>query len=47
MAAMQEFLADYRAGGREGRYMAATLPHLPFADGAFDLALCSHLLFLI
>jgi SAM-dependent methyltransferase len=26
-------------------YVAASLPALPFADGAFDLALCSHLLF--
>lgn len=25
--------------------MAGALPHLPFADGAFDLVLCSHLLF--
>ena len=30
---------------RPGRYVAAALPHLPFADGAFDLALSSHLLF--
>lgn len=27
------------------RYVAGALPHLPFADGAFDLVLCSHLLF--
>src|SRR5262245_48467626 len=46
MAAMQEFLADYPNGGRDGRYVAAQLPSLPFADGEFDLALCSHLLFL-
>lgn len=26
-------------------YVAAALPHLPFADGAFDLVLSSHLLF--
>lgn len=30
----------------QGRYVAARLPELPFADDAFDLALCSHLLFL-
>ena len=28
-----------------GRYVAAALPHLPFADDAFSLALMSHLLF--
>ena len=27
------------------RYVAASLPSLPFDDGAFDLAVCSHLLF--
>jgi hypothetical protein len=46
MTAMREFLADYPDGGREGRYVAAQLPSLPFRDGEFDLALCSHLLFL-
>ena len=30
----------------ESRYLDAGLPSLPFADGAFDLALCSHFLFL-
>jgi SAM-dependent methyltransferase len=43
---MNRFLADYSAGVRDGRYVAAGLPGLPFADAAFDLALCSHLLFL-
>ena len=46
MAAMNEFLADYETGGRDGRYVAAELPHLPFGDASFDLALCSHFLFL-
>ena len=46
MAAMNEFLADYDAGRREGRYVAAGLPHLPFTDAWFGLALCSHFLFL-
>jgi hypothetical protein len=41
----QLFLADYEAGRREGRYVEASLPTLPFPDKAFDLALCSHLLF--
>lgn len=44
MAAMQVFLTEYRAGG-QGRYVAGMLPFLPFAADAFDLALCSHLLF--
>jgi len=42
---MQLFLADYEAGRREERYVEASLPTLPFPDKAFDLALCSHLLF--
>lgn len=46
MAAMSEFIADYPDGRREGRYVDAALPSLPFRDGEFDLALCSHLLFL-
>jgi SAM-dependent methyltransferase len=46
MEAMKEFLADYPAGRKEGRYIEASLPNLPFNDGAFDLALCSHFLFL-
>lgn len=44
--ALETFLADYEAGRRRGRYVAAALPHLPFADGRFGLAVCSHLLFL-
>ena len=44
---MERFLRDYEAGARDdGRYVAAGLPSLPFADSSFDLALCSHLLFL-
>ncbi len=46
MAAMHAFLADYPAGLAEGRYVAGELPSLPFANGHFHLALCSHLLFL-
>lgn len=46
MGAMQRFLADYEGGKREGRYVEAALPTLPFADDSFDLALCSHFLFL-
>jgi len=46
MASMQRFLEGYETGRAEGRYVAAELPHLPFANGAFQLALCSHALFL-
>jgi hypothetical protein len=46
MAAMQTFLNDFPAGKSEGRYLQAELPSLPFAPGSFDLALCSHFLFL-
>jgi len=44
--AMNEFLADYDEGRRQGRYVDAELPSLPFADRTFELALCSHFLFL-
>jgi hypothetical protein len=46
MAAMAAFLDDYDAGRQEGRYVEAALPTLPFPDLSFDLAVCSHLLFL-
>jgi hypothetical protein len=46
MTAMQEFLRDYTSGRAEGRYVDAALPRLPFADASFDLAVCSHFLFL-
>ena len=44
--AMAEFLKDYTRGKSAGRYLAGSLPHLPFVDHEFDIALCSHLLFL-
>lgn len=46
MAAMRQFLADYEAGKKEQRYIEASLPTLPFNDKQFDIALCSHFLFL-
>jgi hypothetical protein len=46
IAAMQAFLDDYPAGLVEKRYLNSELPTLPFPDTSFDLALCSHLLFL-
>src|SRR5690348_10069610 len=45
-AALDAFLADYPAGLLQGRYVVGALPALPFGDDQFDLALCSHLLFL-
>lgn len=46
MKAMSSFLSDFEAGYRQGRYIPASLPSLPFSDSEFDLALCSHYLFL-
>ena len=46
MQAMRHFLADYARGKTEGRYVFAALPSLPFDALSFDLALCSHFLFL-
>jgi len=46
MAAMSLFLSDYGKGKETGRYINASLPSLPFGDNSFDLALCSHYLFL-
>jgi len=46
MSAMKQFLEDYDAGKKEGRYLDASLPHLPFEEQQFDLALSSHFLFL-
>lgn len=46
LATMQKFLADFEKGKTEKRYQAQSLPALDFADYTFDLALCSHFLFL-
>jgi len=46
MAAMKTFLRDYEENQKSGRYLNASLPTLPFNDGTFDIALCSHYLFL-
>jgi hypothetical protein len=40
------FLEDYDRGKIEGRYLNAELPKLYFQDKQFQLALCSHFLFL-
>lgn len=46
MKAMEIFLSDYNDGKKSGRYIQAALPELPFEEKVFDLALCSHYLFL-
>jgi len=46
MSAMAKFLEDFPAGMIQKRYIPDALPSLPFGDKEFDLALCSHLLFL-
>jgi ubiquinone/menaquinone biosynthesis C-methylase UbiE len=45
MGAMKQFLNDFEIGKKEGRYITAALPALPFADNEFELALSSQLLF--
>jgi hypothetical protein len=45
LEAMDDFLSDYDQGKRDGRYIPAQLPDLPFAPVSFDIVLCSHLLF--
>jgi len=46
MQAMACFLDDFEQGKVEGRYKQASLPELPFSNDEFELALCSHYLFL-
>jgi hypothetical protein len=43
---MQMFLQNFDMGKVQGRYLPQSLPKLYFGDGQFDLAVCSHLLFL-
>ncbi len=42
-SALDAFTADFARS--PGRYLPGRLAELPFIDGTFDLALCSHLLF--
>ena len=46
MEAMKQFLASYEDGKANGKYVPGELPELPFADQSFEIALCSHFLFL-
>ncbi len=43
--ALNRFLNDYRDSYPTGRYVAGSLPELPFDDRAFDVVLCGHLFF--
>jgi len=43
---MQKFLSDYEMGKKSNRYTVGELPKLAFKNNEFDIALCSHLLFL-
>ncbi len=44
--AMSQFLEDFKLGRKENRYIAGELPKLNFTNQQFDLAICSHFLFL-
>ena len=46
MKAMRDFLLDYPKGKINGRYLPESAPALSFSDNSFDLAVCSHFLFL-
>jgi hypothetical protein len=46
MPAMRQFLKDLPVGIQQGRYITSELPVLSFDTKQFDLALCSHFLFL-
>jgi hypothetical protein len=43
---MRQFLKDLPLGIQQGRYITSELPVLSFDTKQFDLALCSHFLFL-
>lgn len=45
MDAMSKFILDF-ASAKERRYVNSGLPNLPFENLQFDIALCSHYLFL-
>lgn len=46
MNAMNTFMSDYDKGKKSGRYLNESLPKLSFNNNQFDIALCSHYLFL-
>ena len=46
MQTMEAFLENYDLGKIQGRYVDAELPSIAFPAKSFDLAVCSHFLFL-
>ncbi len=46
ISVLEDFIVDYDVGKECGRYRVGELPKLAFEDKDFDLALCSHFLFL-
>lgn len=44
--ALTKFIADFEQGKKDGRYQTGELPSLGFQDWTFEIALCSHFLFL-
>lgn len=46
LKALNQFLEDYEQGKQEQRYLIQEVPYLTFKENEFDLALCSHFLFL-
>ena len=44
--ALTRFLTDYERGTTDGRYVTGDPARLAFSDAQFELALCSHFLFL-
>lgn len=46
LTAMSIFCEDFENGIEQGRYVSGSMPHAPFKNRTFDLALCSHFLFL-
>jgi hypothetical protein len=44
--AINKFISDYEQGKKEKRYQIGELPKLNFQDQEYDIALCSHFLFL-
>ncbi len=46
LKAAELFIGDYSDGLKNGRYIKAALPELPFEDKSFDLTLSGNLLFL-
>ncbi|QIR38137.1 SAM-dependent methyltransferase [Tolypothrix sp. PCC 7910] len=43
---IEKFIADYEVGKQNNRYIIGELPSLSYQNQEFDIALCSHFLFL-